>query len=348
VVEAVELAEVEVLPKSGWEQLKQKVVRAEVNSTPLVMQPPVVQPVQLVNVNLPATRKGNSLAIAALVLGIIAALICWIPLLGLLAIPVALLGALLGVIGLILALIGRRSGLSSSIVGTAISLGSIVLAVVITGKATQSISEAFEKARKEQMAVAKPVADSGQQNAVNSETKASDADDKERSAAQKNQAAPTSKTSEEWVIAPTPAKLGDVIVKVRTLEIDRVPLKGIGGEGESKEPLLMVTLEITNTNANRKIDYKTWAGRSVSFERDFATLEDNNGNSYKRISFGFSEQPIGRYESESIYPEKVLGDILVFETPIKTADHLDLELPAKNVGEKGSFRIRIPANLIEN
>ena len=32
----------------------------------------------------------------------------------------------------------------------------------------------------------------------------------------------------------------------------------------------------------------------------------------------------------------------MFESPLGTVKHLNLELPAKNVGGKGMFRIRIP------
>ena len=42
------------------------------------------------------------MAIASLVLGILAALICWVPFLGLLAVPVGLLGLLFGVIAIVL------------------------------------------------------------------------------------------------------------------------------------------------------------------------------------------------------------------------------------------------------
>jgi hypothetical protein len=37
----------------------------------------------------------------------------------------------------------------------------------------------------------------------------------------------------------------------------------------------------------------------------------------------------------------------VFEAPIATAAHLDLEIPAVNVGQTGFFRFRIPAQAIQ-
>jgi hypothetical protein len=80
------------------------------------------------------------------VLGIIAVLIAWVPFLGILAIPVALLGALLGVIGLIYRLISRRGKVATSSIGLALSLGSIVLFVAMTGTAASRISEAMKEA----------------------------------------------------------------------------------------------------------------------------------------------------------------------------------------------------------
>jgi hypothetical protein len=339
--EEIALADIEVLPPTRKAPLESGAISPGVAMPLHQVQPPPGSPVHVINVNVPSTRKGNPVAIAALVLGIIAALICWIPFLGLFSIPVGLLGIVLGLIGLALVLIGRRSGLAASLVGTGISLGSIVLAVLITGSTSKVISESVEKSVREKRAVAKPVL------AFHPKGNPTEVAIPPPSPVDKGQVTPEPERPEEWVTAPTPAKLGDVILNVRSVKIDRVTLKGIRGEGQSEEPLLMVNLEITNINPNRKIDYLTWAGRDVSFERDYATLKDNNGNSYKRTSFGGFNKPLGRSESDSIYPEKALGDILVFEIPLKTAQALDLELPASNVGEKGFFRIRIPAAMIE-
>ena len=39
----------------------------------------------------------------------------------------------------------------------------------------------------------------------------------------------------------------------------------------------------------------------------------------------------------------MIKDQLVFEAPIGTAAHLDLQIPAMNVGQEGFFRFRIPS-----
>jgi hypothetical protein len=127
-----------------------------------------------------------------------------------------------------------------------------------------------------------------------------------------------------------------------------VPLKTISDNSNSKDDLLMIRLELLNTNPTKKVEYKTWAGRDFSFDRDYATLQDNFGNIYKRITFGFGSFPIGAVDrSDSIYPDKTMTDVLVFELPLDTAAHVDLELPASNYGGEGMIRFRIPKKYIK-
>ena len=106
-------------------------------------------------------------------------------------------------------------------------------------------------------------------------------------------------------------------------------------------------MEVSNLDPNRKLDFKTLAGNGFSLERDNATLRDNLGNRYRGINFGFSSLPEFRTEDASIYPGKAIKDQLVFEVPIGTATHLDLEIPGENVGQAGFFRFRIPVQTIQ-
>lgn len=147
-------------------------------------------------------------------------------------------------------------------------------------------------------------------------------------------------------MADTPVKQGDVQIQVARAKVDYVlvndPTSMSDEPARSNDPQLIITIELRNLSITRKLDYRTWAGRSISFERDFATLEDNFGNSYKRVNFGFMSTPVARTESSSIFPKKTITDVLIFEPPIDAAIHLDLELPAKNFGGTGMIRIRIP------
>ncbi len=118
-------------------------------------------------------------------------------------------------------------------------------------------------------------------------------------------------------------------------------------DGRSKDALLMVNLELTNTSPTKKMEYSTWSGKDISFDRDYATLEDNFGNTYTRVGFGLGTHPVGAIpRRESIYPSKSVNDMLVFELPIDAIEYLQLELPAKNFGGTGMLRLQIPREMI--
>ena len=133
---------------------------------------------------------------------ILAGLICWIPFLGLLALPVGALGLLLGVIGLLMAIIGRRSGLAASIVETGISLGAIALSFAVTGAASKAISDAMKTETGPVAQASKPV-----------EGDASGALTGPALAGARASGCHTTRSARkeaEWVVAPTPANvLGD-------------------------------------------------------------------------------------------------------------------------------------------
>jgi hypothetical protein len=296
-----------------------------------------VPQVRMLHEGLPEPTKGNSLAIASLVLGILAAVLCWIPFLGLLALPFGALGLLLGVIALLVAIVGRSSGLAFSLAGIGTSLGAIFLSFSITSAASKAISDAMEAEAGPVAQASTPVGTTAGAPIQPAHSRAGTAD--------VPPSAPDKKEA-EWVMAPTPVQLGGVEVKVVSAKVAPVALRGPTGEGRSEESQLILTIEVTNTKQNRKIDYRTWAGGDVSFDRDFAMLKDNFKNNYKRITFGIFDRPIGRVVSESIYPGKNLRDVLVFEAPLDNVEYLDLDMPGKNVNEDGIFKIRIPATMI--
>ncbi len=310
---------------------------------------------QVIQVAVPERQRTNPIGVAALVLGIIAALIAWVPFLGLVAIPVAILGALLGAIGLIYGLISRRGKVVTSTIGLALCLGSVLLSVVMTGSVANQIGVAMKKAqqkknRSAQPAIAAaPVVPDAKTRTIEGSPASSPAP-----AIAVQPAVVPAPVIETWLSPDQPGQLGNVQVRRSSVTLgqvvlrDQTPFPGREkARGESKDPLLSIVLEISNLDPNRKLEYKTFAGQSLVLERDNAALRDNFGNRYRGIDFGFSSLPEFRTEDESIYPGKMIKDHLVFEAPIATAAHLDLEIPAVNVGQTGFFRFRIPAHAIQ-
>jgi len=314
--------------------------------------PPVVQPPPLerghvaqapsVNVHMP--KRSSSLGIVSLILGVVAFLICWIPLIGVVSIPVSALGVLLAAIGLLAALVRRGSGIGWPIGGGAVSglaLAIGIAQVAALGGAAEAIRQSGEHANRTQQEIVTAGVPSGSTR----EATARNTPEADMPAAQSPPAAP----GPEWASAKNAVRQGDIELRVMRVLTGKVPLRSGFGDGESssEDDLLAIHLEIINRSQNKKIEYRSWLGRDIAFSRDYATLQDNFGNTYKRISFGFGTKIVGHTESESIYPGKSLGDVLVFELPIDTAEYLRLELPAKNFGGEGMLRLQIPADMIQ-
>ena len=92
-------------------------------------------------------KSTSGFGIAALVLGILACLFCWIPVLGLLSVPLAGLGLLFGVIGILVSAGNRRSGIGLPIAGAVVCAVAIVIALGITGLLVGAVQSASEDAK---------------------------------------------------------------------------------------------------------------------------------------------------------------------------------------------------------
>ncbi len=91
------------------------------------------------------TRNTTSLTlgIIATVIGVLALLFGWIPYLGLVAIPVAVIGSALASVGLVIALFKSFRGASMPLLGGAICIAAIILPLVSTGGTSAAITEAI-------------------------------------------------------------------------------------------------------------------------------------------------------------------------------------------------------------
>lgn len=309
-------------------------------------------------VNIAPPRRGNSLGIAALVLGILAFLICWIPVVNLLGVPLSGLGLLLGLIGLLVAFTRKGASIGFPIAGTAVCGLALFIAISMTGAFVGGLKKASDELVKE----------AERRNATNQTAAAPVAPKPAAPESAKPDIAPKpiadtapapippavtppsapKKPEIEWASAETPVKQGDVQVQVKGVRVGKVPLKERIGDsnGESKDVLLMIDIEVANVGETKKLDYRSWGGRASSFGTR-TSLTDNFDNKYKVVNFGFSSEVVGSVQSESVYPGKSIRDVLVFEEPIGKVEYLNLELPASQFGGDGMLRIRIPASMIQ-
>jgi ribosomal protein S27E len=307
----------------------------------MAIQPPPSPVALQINVQQPS-KASHSLGIAAVILGILAFLICWIPLVGLLGLPLSGLGLMLGIGGIVLAALRKGSGLGFPIAGSAICALAMFVTISMTyafGKAISATGDAIEKANKEAHAANQRVVDPKQDGEA-AKVGGQQAD----AGPQKERPAP----KDEWADAGNAVQQGDIRVRVESAKVDFVALKGIGrDEGQSKDKLLQITVRIENLGDSKKVEYRGWAGHDFDIGRSAGNIDDDLGNSYKRIGFGFANKVLGQIQSESIYPGKSITDVLVFEEPIQKAKFLKLELPASAFDGTGSLRIKIPMDMIE-
>jgi len=314
---------------------------------------PRTQPVPTVNINNP--RRTSSLGIVSLILGIVAFLICWIPILGLFGIPLSALGLVLGVTGLIVTAVRKGAGIGFPIAGSAVCGMALVVAITSTyaaGRALEGAADAMGEAMQEDTQTNQQIvsaADETPSRASSNKPKRPKRKQPPSVARESEQPREMEEPREpKWASARNAVRQGEVELRIVSVLTGKVPLMATfpDREGTSESDLLTIEIQLTNLSHSKKIEYHSWLGRDISFGRDFAALEDNFDNTYKRISFGFGTEVIGHTESESIYPGKSLSDVLVFELPVDAVEYLNLELPGKNVGGSGMFRLRIPAKMI--
>jgi hypothetical protein len=262
--------------------------------------------------------KGSSvLGIGGFVFAILALLVCWIPLVNILTIPLVAIGVLLGAAGLVVSLLLRKSGVAWPAIGIGLNIAAFLIAAQVSKHTAMAIEKAVNEVPKPRD-VPKPVI------AGNAKAKIEPATDQ---------------------VVET---LGDVKVRVARVELGKPSMKDLmGSASKAKEEFLLLTIEIASTNDAAKINYRTWGSSPFRFDSNFATLTDDLGNTYKRISFGASDKIDGRVDSGSVYPDKPIEDLLIFETPLAKAKTLTLEMPGANVGQTGAFRLKIDRDQIK-
>lgn len=136
------------------------------------------------------------------------------------------------------------------------------------------------------------------------------------------------------------AVIGDVEVSISEVIAGRVPLERLGDGGESESRLLRLVIRVQTRNETQKVDYRSWQAGFLSS----AKCVDNFGNRYKGIDFGFATKVVGHVASASVSAGRPASDVLVFELPIPKTEYIDIDLDGENVGERSSFRFRVPAS----
>lgn len=164
-----------------------------------------------------------------------------------------------------------------------------------------------------------------------------------------------SEPTEKWYDASKEGILiGDIEVRIKKVAIGKVVSVGIMGDSEykSKDDYLLVYLSVRNNNPHKKHDVRSW-GHNIYYgttsNNEAITLVDNYDNTYDRSFTQDTNNLKEGYISASLYPNKSIDDIAVFEIPVDGIEYLRLKLSVKWVDnkEEGFYRFQIPASMIQ-
>lgn len=144
-------------------------------------------------------------------------------------------------------------------------------------------------------------------------------------------------------------KLGAAEVKVEAVRITRAQFRRgeqiVTGDAED----CLITLRLTNVGTV-PVEYRSWRGRDDAAERDFATLVDSAGMSLRGVHYKGGAVPQGGVRTSLLEPGDKVEDVLIFVRPTAGVSHLQLFLPAGNVGASAGtppLKLTIPASRIE-
>jgi hypothetical protein len=132
-------------------------------------------------------------------------------------------------------------------------------------------------------------------------------------------------------------KAGDVTVQILAAEVGKVRLLRSGKlQSRTDEDYLILRLRLTNASDTRKIEYTSWSAMTPR-----PKLVDNFGNEYFMPSFPSALTVDGQQRKTSIYPEKSIHDVLVFQKPADRAKLVKLHLSGDvlGFGKPGDFAI---------
>lgn len=252
--------------------------------------------------------------VAALVLGILSGLFCWIPLHGFLALSIAFIGLLLAIAGMVMAGINKTTGFSFPISGGIVCVLSAFIALATAGGFSKAISSAMTRAKHTN---------------------------------QESQPSKPGGAIEKWSKSLSITQ-GDMKISVNEVHIGAVHGSDELGQPEAtKDEVLTIDLAVANLNQTTTTDFQTWRGTAIAIGGGYANLTDNHGKSYKRINITPSmKDGSPNPDTVSIAPLKEQHDIVVFELPAGNIQWLHFELPAENFGGDGVLRFEIPASKI--
>ena len=233
----------------------------------------------------PQPKTSSGLAIAGLVLGIIAILTSFLPIINNLSFFIALIGGVLAAIALVGALRGKHTAKGMSIAGVVLAVVSIVVVLV-----TQSAYSAALKAASDELSSnSKPVASSTESSSSSDSSKKSE--EKAEEPAEEKAEEPAEEKAEEKAEEPVDSEYA--------VTIDSATV----GTDYSDNPCVFITYTFTNVSDDDASAFISSVTADVyqdgvQCETAFADT-DGGGNSMTKVKKGSSIEVVQAYELQN-------------------------------------------------
>jgi hypothetical protein len=273
--------------------------------------------------------KIDTLGAVALLLGGLALAVASFPYVGLLTIPLSLLGLIVGVAGWLRAAGTDPVRCAWPIAGAVVSLLVLAVTLLLPGLLRRDSSGPSEPAPDALRTLAIPL----------------DGNLKKRTLTISG-GPRTGSDGGEWVDASQAlASRSGVRLHIQSVAVTAVAFREGGKKKITPKKYLVVRLQVKNVGAGDIVSYQGW-GTAGGSGQETAVLMDSAGKSYGRKLFGPGvevEKQVGRF---SLFPGRTVEDTLVFEPPANISDFLYLELPATACAGTGTYRFAIPRSMM--
>jgi len=123
-----------------------------------------------------------------------------------------------------------------------------------------------------------------------------------------------------------------VSVKRGPIQVERF------GEKRTAGDFIQIAIRIFNRSDKRIVEYRSWNDRFASLRSKQApSLTDEHGNEYFIPAEDSTYKVAGVKSGESIYPEKVVDDLLICSAPVDAATRFTLRLPRANLSTESGY-----------
>jgi len=282
------------------------------------------------SVTVQAAAPSNSMGIVSLVVGVLALLLCWLPMMNRMGYVIGGLGVAFGVLGMLVAAQQRGVSIGFPIGGLVLSIVGLALAIQMD-QGVQSLKTAVTNTFSEVKGL-KPRPPAGKPGRPLADAGVARAD--------------TAEEPKRWSDATkTIVTRGSVSLKIKAVRLGTIARVDISGKHELG-PYLVIDTLARNKSDTKKVDFQGWSDELNPFTAT-CRLTDEHGNDYRQMRSGISGQWDGQVHRETIAPRGSMADVLVFEPPVFAAQELRLEIPGEQLGCDGWYRFAIPRRMFE-